>query len=100
MPLFSVESLAWKVPDAASFDALLLTSANAVRQAGAGLTQLRGLPVHAVGAATATAARSTKPTASNGRRATPLPFSKKVQTRNRPTRPIGMLMKKIQCHEA
>ncbi len=56
-PLFRVEPLAWEAPDAASLDALLLTSANAVRQAGDGLLALRGLPVHAVGEATATAAR-------------------------------------------
>lgn len=52
-PLFKVEPLAWQVPDPAGYDALLLTSANAVRQAGPGLGRLRALPVHAVGAATA-----------------------------------------------
>ena len=36
---------------------MLLTSANAVRHGGEGLNELRGLPVHAVGAATAEAAR-------------------------------------------
>jgi uroporphyrinogen-III synthase len=57
MPLFEVEPLAWQAPDAGSFDAILLTSANAVRHAGAKLKHLRGLPVHAVGEATAEAAR-------------------------------------------
>jgi uroporphyrinogen-III synthase len=57
MPLFKVEPIAWQPPDAAGFDALLLTSANAVRHGGDGLQALRGLPVHAVGAATAQAAR-------------------------------------------
>lgn len=57
MPLFRIEPLAWEVPDAASFDALLLTSANAVRLAGDGLMQLRGLKVYAVGQATAEEAR-------------------------------------------
>ena len=56
-PLFEVEPIAWDVPDAATFDALLLTSANAVRLGGEGLHQLRGLPIYAVGEATAQAAR-------------------------------------------
>ena len=57
VPLFRVEPVAWEVPEAACFDALLLTSANAVRHGGEGLQDLRGLPVHAVGEATAQAAR-------------------------------------------
>lgn len=57
VPLFTVAPVAWSVPDLARFDALLLTSANAVRHGGERLTDLRGLPVHAVGQATATAAR-------------------------------------------
>ena len=56
-PLFRVEPIAWEVPEAASFDALLVTSANAIRSAGDQLSSLRGLPVHAVGKATADAAR-------------------------------------------
>ena len=56
-PLFAIEPLAWEAPDPAGFDALLLTSANAVREGGEQLTALRGLPVHAVGEATAAAAR-------------------------------------------
>ena len=56
LPLFKIEPLPWKAPDATAFDALLLTSANGVRQAGAGLARLRHLPVHAVGDATADAA--------------------------------------------
>lgn len=55
--LFAVEPVAWKPPDPARFDALLLTSANAVRHGGEQLGYLRGLPVHAVGEATAAAAR-------------------------------------------
>jgi uroporphyrinogen-III synthase len=58
MPLFFVRPIAWVPPDPAGFDALLLTSANAVRHAGPGLAKLRALPVHAVGAATAAAARA------------------------------------------
>lgn len=56
-PLFAVEPVAWKVPEPAGFDALLLTSANAVRHGGRGLAALAGLPVHAVGGATAEAAK-------------------------------------------
>jgi uroporphyrinogen-III synthase len=55
LPLFAVVPLPWTVPQE-SFDALLLTSANAIRHAGAGLERLRGLPVVAVGAGTAAAA--------------------------------------------
>ena len=57
LPLFAVRSLEWQVPDPARFDGLLLTSANAVRHAGAGIAALAGLPVVAVGEATARAAR-------------------------------------------
>lgn len=56
-PLFRVEPVTWDVPDPADYDALLLTSANAVRHGGAGLEALKRLPVHAVGAATAEVAR-------------------------------------------
>lgn len=57
MPLFAVEPVSWEPPEPGNFDALLLTSANAVRHWGAGIEKLRGLPVHAVGEATAAAAR-------------------------------------------
>jgi uroporphyrinogen-III synthase len=57
MPLFEIEPLPWEAPDLAKFDGLLLTSANAVRSAGARLEELRGLSVYAVGEATAAAAR-------------------------------------------
>ncbi|WP_114227471.1 MULTISPECIES: uroporphyrinogen-III synthase [Sphingomonas] len=57
-PLFRIESLAWAVPNTTDFDALLLTSANTVRQAGDGLARLKRLPVLAVGEATAAAARA------------------------------------------
>ncbi|MFM2409898.1 MAG: hypothetical protein RL481_726, partial [Pseudomonadota bacterium] len=58
MPLFEVRACEWDVPDAKAYDALLLTSANAVRHGGAGLSALRALPVHTVGERTATAAKS------------------------------------------
>jgi uroporphyrinogen-III synthase len=57
MPLFTVEPVDWAAPDPGGFDALLLTSANAVRHGGEGLLSLRQLPVYAVGEATAAAAR-------------------------------------------
>ena len=57
VPLFEIEPVGWSVPDAREFDALLLTSTNAVRHGGPGLQALRKLPVHAVGEATARAAR-------------------------------------------
>lgn len=58
LPLFEVRALAWNVPDPAAHDALIVTSANTLRFGGAGLTALQGLPVVAVGQATADAARA------------------------------------------
>ena len=52
-PLFRLEPVDWIAPDPDEYDALLLTSANAVRYAGAELAKLSRLPVYAVGAATA-----------------------------------------------
>lgn len=57
MPLFQVVPCEWQPVDPARFDALVLTSANAVRHAGPALGRYAGLPVHAVGPATAAAAR-------------------------------------------
>jgi uroporphyrinogen-III synthase len=57
MPLFKVEPVIWAAPEPGEFDALLLTSANAVRHGGEGVLSLRQLPVYAVGEATAAAAR-------------------------------------------
>jgi uroporphyrinogen-III synthase len=57
-PLFKVEPLGWEPPDASAFDAILLTSANAVRQGGAGLTRYTHLPCFAVGETSAKAARA------------------------------------------
>ena len=57
LPLFRVEPIEWEPPDAATFDGVLLTSANAVRHAGEGLLTLRGFPAYAVGDSTAEAAR-------------------------------------------
>ncbi len=58
VPLFAVEPLDWQAPDVSDFDALLVTSANAVRHAGPRLAALASLPCHCVGAATAAAARA------------------------------------------
>jgi len=57
IPLFKIEPMAWQAPEAAGFDGLLLTSANAVRCAGDQVQGLRGLKTYAVGEATAEAAR-------------------------------------------
>ena len=56
IPLFDLEAVEWSAPDPAQFDAILLTSANAVNMGGGQLERLRALPVHAVGEATAAAA--------------------------------------------
>lgn len=55
LPLFAVHPVAWSLPEG-EFDALLVTSANAIRYAG--LDGVRGLPVVAVGEASAAAARA------------------------------------------
>jgi uroporphyrinogen-III synthase len=56
IPLFAIEPVEWAVPDVGEFDALVFTSANAIREAGAGLERLRELEAHCVGEATAAAA--------------------------------------------
>jgi len=58
MPLFAAHPLDWMPPDPADFDALMLTSAQAPRLAGPGIAAFAGLPVFAVGDATAAAARA------------------------------------------
>lgn len=57
MPLFELHPLDWQPPDPAEFDALLVTSANALRLGGRGLDRFRHLPLVAVGEATAAEAR-------------------------------------------
>ena len=56
VPLFEVQPIAWDVPSPDLYDALLLTSGNAVRATGEALDTVRRLPVFAVGSATARAA--------------------------------------------
>jgi uroporphyrinogen-III synthase len=58
LPFFEVHPRPWAVTGSEQYDALLLTSSNAVRHSGAGLQQLRHLPVHAVGERTASEALS------------------------------------------
>jgi uroporphyrinogen-III synthase len=58
MPLFEVAPVAWNARPPRDYDNLLLTSANAVRLAGANLALYRDLPVLAVGTNTAHAARA------------------------------------------
>ena len=55
--LFTIEPRNWDAPDPLLFDALLLTSANAVRYGGDAVGLYRALPAYAVGAVTAEAAR-------------------------------------------
>lgn len=55
-PLFNISPLNWSPPDAADFDAVMLTSANAARFGGAALDAYLTLPCYAVGEATAEAA--------------------------------------------
>ncbi|MDR6833401.1 MULTISPECIES: uroporphyrinogen-III synthase [unclassified Sphingopyxis] len=58
MPLFAARALPWTAPPPTGYDALLLTSVQAVRLAGPQLGRLAMLPVYAVGAATADAAQA------------------------------------------
>ena len=57
IPLFAIAPVEWVAPAASDFDALLLTSANAVRHGGDQLAGLSALPTYCVGEATAVAAR-------------------------------------------
>ncbi|MCK9541947.1 MAG: uroporphyrinogen-III synthase [Novosphingobium sp.] len=56
-PLFTLRPVEWDTSGAASFDALLIGSANAMRHGGPQLAALRLLPAFCVGEATARAAR-------------------------------------------
>lgn len=57
LPLFTVVPVPWRVPVIESIDALLISSANAIRHGGVYLNALKPLPVVAVGWATARAAQ-------------------------------------------
>ncbi len=54
--LFKIQPLRWETPELAALDALLVTSANAVRNAGQELARFTPLPCFAVGEASAAAA--------------------------------------------
>ncbi|NNC73614.1 MAG: uroporphyrinogen-III synthase [Sphingomonadaceae bacterium] len=56
-PLFTIVRRGWSPPDPAGFDALMVTSSNAMRHGGAALARYRDLPLYAVGEASADAAR-------------------------------------------
>lgn len=58
-PLFAIQPVDWQPPDPAGFDAVLMTSANAVRFGGQELFRYFKLPLFAVGHATAQAALDT-----------------------------------------
>ncbi len=53
IPLFVIVPVEWRAPNPTEFDAIVLTSANAIRHGGDELAKLKPLPVHAVGKATA-----------------------------------------------
>lgn len=57
-PLFAIDAVPWSGPQPGDFDALLLTSANVLRFGGPQLESYLSLPVLAVGAKTAAAART------------------------------------------
>lgn len=57
-PLFTVRPLGWDAPDPALYDAVMVTSANAPRHAGAALAAYTFLPCYAVGRTSGEAARA------------------------------------------
>jgi uroporphyrinogen-III synthase len=57
-PIFTVAAIEWAAPEPSRFDAVMMTSANAARLGGAALGRFTGLPLYAVGRATAEAARA------------------------------------------
>ncbi len=58
LALSEIQPVAWDCPEPASFDGLLIGSANAILHGGAQLSHLTNKPVYAVGEATAEAARA------------------------------------------
>lgn len=57
VPLFEIGSVAWQPPAPDRYDAVMITSANAVRMGGPALDAFRGHRLYVVGQATAAAAR-------------------------------------------
>lgn len=103
LPLFEIVPLPWSAPDPAGFDGLVLTSANAVRFGGEQLGTLSPLPVHAVGAATAAAARaaglSVVSVGEAGARNMDLPGGRLLHLAGRDHFPVGAAMT-ISVYEA
>lgn len=56
-PLFEIRPMPWEAPEAETFDAILVGSANAIRHGGLALGAYAGKPAYAVGEKTAQAAR-------------------------------------------
>lgn len=59
-PLFAYAPIDWHLPYTGQWDGLLIGSAAVFAHGGAGLDALRSVPVHAVGTATAAAARAAR----------------------------------------
>ncbi|ATE63790.1 uroporphyrinogen-III synthase [Rhizorhabdus dicambivorans] len=57
-PIFRIEPIAWGSPPAEDYEALFVTSANAVRQAGQAIGAYADMPAYAVGDATARALKA------------------------------------------
>lgn len=57
-PIFRIEPIAWAAPPASDYDALFVTSANAVRQTGKAVQRYTAMPAYAVGSATARALKA------------------------------------------
>ena len=57
-PLFDLKKLSWKSDISDRYDALFITSSNALRAVGEEIETYRHLPLYAVGAASASAARA------------------------------------------
>lgn len=93
IPLFAVEPVEWAPVAADRYVGLVATSANAFRHGGEQLAQLRALPVHAVGEATAAAAREAGFTVASvgegGREAMPLPPGRLLHLAARDHLPVG-----------
>lgn len=93
VPLFTLAPMPWAAPDPVGFDGLVVTSANAIRLGGAELKKLAGLPVHAVGTATAAAAREAGFTVATlgegGARHMPLPAGRLLHLAGRDHHPAG-----------
>lgn len=93
IPLFAIEPVEWEPVDAERYAGIVATSANAFRHGGDKLAGLRGLPVHAVGEATAEAARKSGFTVATvgegGREGIPLPPGRLLHLAGSDHLPVG-----------